>query len=93
MREFLDDLLAEHPDGLSVQIIAGGAPFSGAIRATDHDGVYEMKVVTQHPQTRQAMLVSVFVAADHVASVLVVTDDMASSITAPPSGLVLPRAS
>jgi hypothetical protein len=88
MEEFIDQLLGKNPDGLSVNVVVDGAPYSGAIRATEYDGLYEMKVIS--PQTRQP--VSIFVSAPHVSSLLVVTDEMAQSVERP-SGLIVPRSS
>lgn len=93
MEEFLDDLLAKNPDGISVQIMAGGAPYSGAIRPTDHDGLYEMKIQSINPQTKEKIWLSVFVAAEHVASVVVVTDEMLQMVERPVSSLIVPRQS
>jgi hypothetical protein len=92
MQKMIDALLDKNPEGLTVQVYAGGA-FSGAIRKTDHLGIYEMKIIAQHPRTGQPMAMPpLFVAANHIQAITVLTDDMVSTLESPSngSGLLIP---
>jgi hypothetical protein len=79
MNELIEKLLGESDDGnIMAQVMVPGAAFQGALRATEHSGIYELLMVAPGGQKN-----TFFIAADAVQAFGVLEE--ASAIATPGS--------
>lgn len=70
MEELLNRLIDKSPDrALEAQLVVAGAIYTGAVRKSGYDGIFEMLVHGQH-KNGATMMIKMFVRADRIDTIM-----------------------